>query len=232
MNSGQTKLFRTVLLLLTLLISDFCLARAGGGGGTGDSGGIFVIILAFILAPFFLIYSAIVTVILIRKSSQAKKLTEEISRKDRLWNYRTMIARVEEVFFKVQKAWAERNQTLARDCMSDRIFEKHKFQTDEMIANKTINILQRINLIDATIFSVADFKENSLDTFSVRIKASMIDYEIDEETKTITSGDKSKVGEFKEIWTFIRISNKWVLDEIDQDVSITDIGQGRAYTEK
>lgn len=231
MNSTQNKLVKTVLLLVALFISDFCLARAGGGGSVGGSNGILVVILAFILAPFFLIYAAIVTVILRRKTRKAKKMIAEISRKDKLWNYRSMIARVEEVYFKVQKAWAERNQNLARECMSDRIFEKHKFQTDEMIANKTKNVLTNINLIDATIFSVSDYKDNSLDTFSVRIKGSMVDYIQDEVTRTVLSGDHTNSGEFKEIWTFIRVDDKWVLDEIDQDVSILDLGQGRAYKE-
>ena len=230
----HNKIISLVATILLLTITDYCFARAGGGGGTGggSGGGILTTILAFILAPFFIIYSAIVSVKLERRRNKIKHLTEELAKGDKMWNYRNLMATVEQVFFKVQKAWMERNQDLAKEVMSDRIYQKHKLQTDEMITNGTKNMLAKINMAEIMIISVEDYKDNSEDTFSVYIKGSMIDYTIDDKTNTLISGDNSKPEDFKEIWTFIRDKNKWILDEIDQNVTIGDINKSKAITEK
>ncbi|MCX6231209.1 MAG: Tim44-like domain-containing protein [Bacteroidetes bacterium] len=233
MKKQQKTALISIIIISTILISNLCFARAGGGGGTGSGGGgILMVILAFILAPFFLVYSAILTVMLERKRNKVENLTVELNKRDKIWNFRSMMARVEEVFFKVQKAWSERDQELARDCMSDRIYQKHKMQTDEMIAKGTKNVLERINLKEVMIFSVSDYKDDSLDTFSARIEGSMIDYHKEELTGIIISGDIAQPDSFTEIWTFIRIGNKWVLDEIDQKVTMGDIRHGKIFTEK
>lgn len=210
------------LLILTLAV-EFTFARAGGGGGSAGSGGILTTILAFILAPFLLIYGAIVSVMLERKRNKAKRLLKQLESEDPLWNHRRMKARIEEVFFKVQNAWMERNQDLAKDCMSERIYTKHKMQTDEMLKNGRKNILAKVNLKEAMIISVADYEDDKKDTFSAHIKGSMIDYDVDDKTANVLSGDKTKIETFREIWHFIRLENKWVLDEIDQDVTMGEI---------
>jgi predicted lipid-binding transport protein (Tim44 family) len=219
------------ITLLLLFISDFCFARAGGGGGETVGVGILISILAFILAPFFLVYSVIVSIKLSRRRNQVKQLTEQLSKGDRLWNYRAMMARVEQVFFKVQKAWMERNQDLAKDCMSNRIYQKHKLQTDEMIANGTKNMLAKMNLKEIMIINVADYKDNSEDTFSVYVKGSMIDYTINDKTNAVISGDSMEPENFEEIWTFVREGNVWMLDEIDQNVSLGGISRSKAFSE-
>ncbi len=227
----KTKKFIPVLfIILFVLMSEYCFARAGGGG---SGGGISVlgIIIGIIIAPFVIIYQAIVNSRLKKKHKKAKQMISEISQKDKMWNYRTLIARVEETFFKVQKAWTDRDQDYAKDCMTNRIYNKHKIQTDEMIDNGTINVLERVNLIESTIYSISDYKDDSLDTFSVRIKASMLDYHINENTKDVVSGDSSKATTFAEIWTFVREEDKWMLDEIDQKVSLSDVKQGEIYSE-
>jgi predicted lipid-binding transport protein (Tim44 family) len=159
-------------------------------------------------------------------------LTAELAKGDKIWNHRNMMATVEQVFFKVQKAWMERNQDLAMDVMSERIYQKHKLQTDEMIANGTKNVLAKMNLEAIMIISISDYIDNSQDTFSVFLKGSMIDYTIDDKTNAVISGDNSKPETFKEIWTFIRDRQKWKLDEIDQDVSMGDIDRSKTFSEK
>ena len=218
-------------------MTDFCFARAGGGGGLGGGGGgaggdIFTTILAFILAPFFLAYSIIVSLKLERRRNSVTKLTKQLEKTDRMWNYRKMIARVEITFFKVQEAWMERNQDLAKEFMSDRIYQKHRLQTDEMITNGTKNMLAKMNIEEKMIISVSDYNDNSEDSFSVYIKGSMVDYTIDDKTNALISGDNTNPEVFKEIWVFIREKNNWVLDDIDQNVSIGDINHSRAFTER
>lgn len=228
------KELRTALLLILLFFAgtEICLARAGGGGATDKiAGGIFTIILAFILAPFFFIYGIVMTVLWKRKGRRAERLAESLSTGDALWNLRTLKARVELAFYKVQNAWMERNQELAREFMSDRIYEKHKIQTDAMLKNGTKNMLENINLKTVLITSVEDYRDNSRDSFSALIKGTMTDYHINEKSGNITRGDRTKTENFEEIWKFIRVNNTWLLDEIDQEANRDDLRYARAYSE-
>lgn len=219
--------------ILVLIFADYCLARAGGGGGMGGGGGgILTTILAFILAPFFIIYAIIVSIKLTHRNNLVQDLTAELVKADKIWNHRNMMATVEQVFFKVQEAWMERNQDLARDVMSDRIYQKHKLQTDAMIVYGTKNMLEKMNLQEVMIISIADYLDNTEDKFSVYLKGSMIDYTINDTTNEVISGDKTKPETFKEIWTFIRDRHQWKLDEIDQNVTMTDIDRSKAFSEK
>ncbi len=230
----HSKILSLVATALLLTMTSYCFARAGGGGGLGVIGGgsILTTILAIIIAPFFIIYSVIVSLLLKRKQNKVRQLTDELVKADKIWNYRDMMATVEQVFFKVQKAWMERNQDLAREVMSDRIYQKHKFQTDEMIANGTKNVLEKINLAEIMIISLEDYKDNSADTFSVYLTGTMVDYTVNAKTLSHISGDSTKPEDFKEIWTFIRDRNKWILDEIDQEATLGDISRGKAFREK
>jgi preprotein translocase subunit YajC len=229
----RSKVFYLLTTILFLIFANYCLARAGGGGGIGGGGGgILTTILAFILAPFFLIYSIIVSIKLTHRNNKVQDLTAELAKGDKIWNHRNMMATVEQVFFKVQEAWMERNQDLAKDVMSERIYQKHKMQTDAMIDKGVKNILEKMNLEEVMIISISDYLDNSEDKFSVYLKGSMIDYTINDTTYDVISGDNSKSETFKEIWTFIRDRHKWKLDEIDQNVTMGDIDRSKAFSEK
>jgi len=225
-------ILKLVFFSILILGCDYIFARAGGGGSGGSgSGGIFTLLLGFVLAPFLLIYSVIVSFLLYKKKKKASRLLDKIEITDPIWNHRNMRARIEKIFFEVQNAWSERNQDLAKESMSSRIYHKHKTQTDQMIKNGKKNQLESINLIEASIISVADFKDDSKDAFSAHIKGKMIDYIIDEKTQEVIKGDNTKYESFTEIWHFIREGNKWVLDEIDQTATLFDISNSLSKTE-
>ncbi len=130
--------------------------------------------------------------------------------------------RVKEVFFKVQKAWTERDQRIASDCMSPRLYEKHKFDTDEMITNNEINILENLRLIEVRIIELNDgpaIGESSRSVqncgrLSAYIRASAVDYIIDASTRDLIEGDRNASEEFVEIWKFLKGPEDWIVDEI------------------
>ena len=130
--------------------------------------------------------------------------------------------RVREVFFKVQKAWAERDQRLASDCMSPRLYEKHKTDTDEMITNNEINILENLKLIEVRIIELNDGPAigesprgaQNCGRLSAYIRASVIDYIIDASTRELIEGDRNSPEEFAEIWKFLKGPEDWIVDEI------------------
>lgn len=206
-------------LILWLAVTESAWARAGGGGGGSGKGGI----LSLIALPFFIIYSAILTHQVRKKSKACKDLLARLETLDPAWDIDAIRPRINEVFFKVQQAWMARDQNLAKDCMSDALFQKHKLQTDHLIEEHRKNMLESINLTQADIVDVEDFQDNKKDRFWAHIEGSMIDYTIDDTNNRVVSGNNTKAETFTELWKFVRMGNTWVLDEIDQNVSLSDL---------
>jgi predicted lipid-binding transport protein (Tim44 family) len=214
-----------IITALLLLAPEVALARAGGGGGHGKGSWINIILL-----PFLLIYSAIVTHQVRKKNRACKALLARLEKQDPAWDLDAIRQRISQVFFKVQEAWMERDQNIARDCMSNAIFEKHKMQTDQLISQHRKNILDNINLIETDIVDVEDFADNKKDHFWVYVKGSMSDYTMDDRTDSVVSGNR-EAEDFTELWKFIRAGDVWVLDEIDQKVSLSDLRDFKATTD-
>jgi hypothetical protein len=139
---------------LLLLAPEIALGRAGGGGGGHGKGSW----LNLVMLPILLIYSAIITHQVRKKSKACNDLLARIGKQDPAWDPDSIKHRVEQVFFKVQQAWMARDQNLAKDCMSNAIFEKHKLQTDQMIAAHRKNMLESINLADTDIVDGRGFQ--------------------------------------------------------------------------
>lgn len=201
-------------------------ARAGGGGGSRGGG-----LLTVILLPLLLIYSAIITWQMRRKHSEAQRLLLEIRKQDRSWDPQLIRSRVEMAYFKVQEAWMERNQELAREYVSDRLYEKHKAQTDLMLRQHRQNRLENIQLESVKIVQVADYTDDSQDSLWVCIEGAMIDYIVDDRDQRVLSGDANQSTRFKELWKFVRGPREWVLDEIDPSVSLSDLAGLHSFSE-
>jgi len=109
--------------------------------------------------------------------------------------------RAQTAFFKLQQAWQARNQDLARDVMSDALYERHKMQTDQLMAKHQIDVLDNIVIGHASV--VAATAATPYDSIVVAFSATMTDYTIDENTKQVVSGNQYPQT-FTERWTFIR----------------------------
>ncbi len=124
-----------------------------------------------------------------------------IQARDPGFSSQAFLDRAQAAFFKIQQAWAARNQDLARDVMSDALYERHKMQTDQLIANHQIDVLENIVIGHAKVVSVT--AAAPFDSICVAFTASMTDYTIDENTKKIVDGQRVPTT-FTEFWTFIR----------------------------
>jgi len=225
---------KTILLILvagvavTLILTfpEMALARAGGGGRGGGW-------INLVFWPVILIYSAILTHLVRKKSEESKALLARLNAVDSTWDLNKIKKRIEIAFFKIQDAWMQRDQNLAKEYMSERLYHKHKLQTDQMIAANRQNILEGIDLIEAEIVQIADFKDDSQDSIWVYIKGSMIDYIVNSQTREVISGDEVRTSRFKELWKLIRnADNDWVVDEIDQEADISDVRSMRSFSEE
>jgi predicted lipid-binding transport protein (Tim44 family) len=124
-----------------------------------------------------------------------------IRARDPNFDQAAFLDRAQTAFFKLQQAWQARNQDLARDAMSDSLYDRHKMQTDQLIANHQIDMLENIVIGHAAIISVN--AAAPYDSIVVAISATMTDYTIDDNTKQVLSGNKFPQT-FTEQWTFIR----------------------------
>ena len=217
-----------LIILAVLVLPDLAFARAGGGGGGGGGS----LLLYLICLPFILIYTAIMASVIRAKNNECKELIKESSRRDRLWDYGYMKERVKKTYFKVQEAWTMNDQDIAKEFMSERLYNKHKSQTDAMKSDGHRNVLEDITLREATIVEVIDLENDANDSFWVVINARMIDYTICERTGKIIKGDREKIEQSKELWYFARESHGWVLDEIKDDVSIRQLKSFNSIIER
>ena len=124
-----------------------------------------------------------------------------IKQRDPGFDERSFLDRAQTAFFKIQQAWVARNQDLARDVMSDALYERHKMQTDQLIAAHQIDMCENIVIGHAKVVEVT--AGTPYDTIVVAFTASMSDYTIDENTKQIVDGQRTPTT-FTEFWSFIR----------------------------
>lgn len=218
MTAGKALPFLLPLLLL-LPLELFARAGGGGGGGGGGRGGIG----AILIYPFILVYVGILHYKLDRKNREAAGLIERLAAADSGWNMEGLKNRVAACYFKVQEAWTERNQDIAREYMSRRLYEKHKADTDLMLANGERNVLKDVDLLEARVVEAVDYTDDSRDRFWVYIKGAMIDYTVREPGGEVIKGKPHEREEFTELWKFTREGGRWVLDEIDSQVGLDDL---------
>jgi predicted lipid-binding transport protein (Tim44 family) len=128
----------------------------------------------------------------------------QIKERDQNFDENVFLDRAQTAFFKIQQAWEARNQDLARDVMTDSLYQRHKLQTDQLIADHQIDVLQNIVIGNARIVDVKAGRP--FDSITVAFTASMTDYTVDEQTRRIVDGSQYPQT-FSEYWTFIRRSD-------------------------
>jgi len=227
-NSGPFLLVMAVTAVGLTTASVEAFARAGGGGG---GGGKISLILMLILLPLVAIYSAIVSYIVNKKHAQCTNLLEKLEQADASWNLEGIERRVKRVYFKVQEAWMQRDQSVAREFMSERLYEEHKMRTDLMRSEHRKNVLENIELRQARVVNVSDYADDSKDCLWIYIEGAMIDYIVDDQTGKRISGNSSRREWFAELWRLVRGKDGWVLDEIQQSANIFDLSRLHPFVE-
>lgn len=204
------------------------LARAGGGGGVG--GGKFRLIAFLVLLPVVALYVAIRSYLVNRRSRQCRALLHRLQQVDAAWDAREISRRVSEVYLKVQQAWAQRDQTIARGCLSDWLYAKHTADANLMRAEHRRNVLERIHLVQAEVVDLHHDRDQRSDWLLVYIEASMIDYMVNDLTGERISGDASRPEHSAELWRFVRGETGWAVDDI-RDARILRLMERPAFSE-
>lgn len=224
-----------ILSLLFTLSADLIFGRAGGGGGHGGGGGgshgghgghggsgegwIFWIIGMALMG----LYSVMVTVILLMKSSRGEKTAQLAAETDRIWDIKLMRSHSKDIFLRMQKAWMNRDIASVKSRITNDLYEDYGRQLQVMKENYEKNIIKDINITEINIISCEDYHDNSRDTFVAYIKGTILDYTINEKTGYVIKNENKEPEEFVDTYHFVRSNNRWLLNEIDNEVSLSDL---------
>jgi predicted lipid-binding transport protein (Tim44 family) len=121
-----------------------------------------------------------------------------------------------DIFFKVQGAWANRDMGTVRSLLTDEMQRILQHDADQLKAQKTINRIENIAVRSTDITEA--WQESGTDFITVRILASLLDYNVDETSGQVIEGSKTEPVKFEEYWTFTRPvgDNPWKLSAINQ----------------
>ena len=142
---------------------------------------------------------------------------------DHAWEPHAIKARVREVFFAVQRAWAQRNPELARDYMSTALYRRHTAETISTLTEQARSVIERVKLVEARVASVADYRDDTQDHFWVFIEGSLAPVRVEDAIGQ--QAHQPRNASFTELWKFVRAAHDWVVDEIEPDAGAIDLVQ-------
>jgi len=111
---------------------------------------------------------------------------------------------VERSVFVVEEAWSERKPEMSSQVMADGIWQQHKAQIDQYVANGTRNVMDGLAIGKVAIIDAAS--DNTYDTVTVRILATCADYDIEVNSGKVMRGNKHNMEPWQEDWHFQRSS--------------------------
>lgn len=129
-------------------------------------------------------------------------VSEQIRQIDPEFSSDNFLAWTREVFLKIQQAWTDRNWKVIRPFESNELFNIHNSQLNEYIKNHKINVVEKINISNATL---REFRQDGdKEVLVVELHAVMRDYVIDEKTKKVLESNPNKDWYMKYLMTFYR----------------------------
>lgn len=127
-----------------------------------------------------------------------------ITAHDPAFDENAFLGESERAFFLVQQAWTERKPDLSRRVMADGIWQQHKAQIDQYVAQGRQNVLDQLSVGGARV--IGAHSDQTYDTLTIRFLAACSDYDVDVNSGKVVRGDRS-VEQWSEDWVFQRSSS-------------------------
>lgn len=115
---------------------------------------------------------------------------EKIKQIDPMFSEEDFVSWTKDLYVKMQHAWTDRKWEEIRPLETEKLFEQHNAQLQDLIKNKKINVVEQIAVNYATILSFRQTEDK--DIVDVALKATKKDYVIDETTKNVLQGNKNQ----------------------------------------
>ncbi|MGL4363087.1 MAG: TIM44-like domain-containing protein [Cellulosilyticaceae bacterium] len=122
--------------------------------------------------------------------------------KDPEFSEQMMVGKVNNMFMRLQLAWMDKKWEEVRPFETDALFNTHKMQLDQYIANKRTNKIEDIAIVDTEVLKYEAIGE--FEYLDVSIKAKFVDYIVDDVTNKVIKGDKNKTIYMHYKWKMMR----------------------------
>jgi predicted lipid-binding transport protein (Tim44 family) len=127
----------------------------------------------------------------------------EITAHDPAFNEEAFLQSVQRAFFLVEEAWSERKPEMSRQVMADNLWQQHRVQIEQYLAEHKRNVLEDLAIGDLTIRSA--HSDQSYDSITVRVLAACADYDVNDGGRVVRGN--RRVEQWQEDWTFQRASS-------------------------
>lgn len=114
---------------------------------------------------------------------------EKVKTVDPMFSEEKFLSWAKTLFVTLQNAWTKRDWSIIRPFESNELFAQHARQLQEYIDNNKINVVERIAVNFANLYSFE--QEGGKDILTITLRATMKDYIIDATTKEVLEGDKT-----------------------------------------
>lgn len=136
------------------------------------------------------------------KRESSSDIANRIRQIDPMFSEENFLNWTKDVFVKLQNAWTKKDWTIIRPFESNQLFELHSAQLQEYIKTGRTNIVEKIAVQKADII---DFKQDGdKEIIKINLRATMIDYIIDDQTQNVLQGSKVDDQYMSYILTFMR----------------------------
>lgn len=112
-----------------------------------------------------------------------------LKQKDPNFSENAFIARINNMFVELQKAWSEKDWKRARPYEHDQIFRMHHRQLQEFIDKERTNVVEDISIVESYIESYEE--DNSFEYIDAIIQAKFRDFVLDDKTQAVIKGNPS-----------------------------------------
>jgi hypothetical protein len=129
----------------------------------------------------------------------------DLATRDPGFSTRAFLDRVNFIFREIQAGWSELNEARLRPYETDTVFDTHRYWLMHYRDQGIRNVLGNVTVENMQIAKVS--RDAYFEAVTVRIFASMIDYEIDSSGRVLC-GNKFTARRFSEYWTLVRRSDR------------------------
>lgn len=123
---------------------------------------------------------------------------------------------VSDVFRRVQTAWTSRDMRATRDLLTPEMYNTLQQECERFLVQGHINRLDNIAI--RSVQATEAWQELGQDFVTVRVRANLLDYTVDESSQQVVHGSNTAAVPFEEYWTFVRPvgTGAWKLSAIQQ----------------
>jgi predicted lipid-binding transport protein (Tim44 family) len=135
---------------------------------------------------------------------------------DRSFEPNQFLKQAQDIFFKVQGAWNKQDTAALGALCGSELMQSWQNELAQLRARGERNRMENIALRESEITEA--WTESGQDFITVRLKANLLDYTVNERDGSVISGSNSEPIEFEEYWTFTRPvgPNAWKLSAVQQ----------------